>query len=44
MTSLEELAGGINRLLCLRNAFENVCEDVWLDVVNNAGSNSGEEP
>ena len=44
VTSLEELAGGINRLLCLRNAFENVCEDVWLDVVNNAGSNSGEEP
>lgn len=44
VTSLEELAGGINRLLCLRNVFENVCEDVWLDAVNNAGSTSGEEP
>lgn len=28
-TSFEELAGGMNRLLCLRSVFGNACEDIW---------------
>ncbi|KAK0102445.1 hypothetical protein ONS95_006064 [Cadophora gregata] len=40
-TSFQELAGGMNRLLCLRNVFENAYEDSWLEGVNKAGSNLG---
>ncbi|KAH9212467.1 hypothetical protein DL95DRAFT_304045 [Leptodontidium sp. 2 PMI_412] len=43
VTSFDELAGGMNRLLCLRNVFGNVCEAVWLNVVDNAGSRCSHE-
>ncbi|KAG4436750.1 hypothetical protein IFR05_007768 [Cadophora sp. M221] len=43
VTSFDELAGHMNRLLCLRNVFGNACEAVWLDVMNNAGSRCDQE-
>lgn len=43
VASLNKLAGGMNRLLCLRSVFGNACEVIWLDIVNNAGLRSGQE-
>ncbi|KAH7351097.1 hypothetical protein BKA65DRAFT_396859 [Rhexocercosporidium sp. MPI-PUGE-AT-0058] len=43
VTSFDELAGGLNRLLCLGSVFENACEAIWLDIANNAGSRGDQE-